>query len=539
MSLLAFFRRRWSAGVLEPPTGAAFSTELDALLGQAPSMALSLGADGLVVWANSSQCQQLGLPLEALVGQSLSQVFCPEAAKILETALDHCRASGSGWQGVVICSKGPQLRHLSSTLHPVRREPACWLLMSQDITLLQRQAASAERLSESIESSVARLPGVVFRLHQSPAGQLSFGYLGPGFEAQTGLSRAQALEDAEVVLSRLAEETREQLTLVLAQSLVSLTPWHLDVRLARQGDDSGESERWFEARGTPQRFEDGAVVWDGLLLDVTKRKQAERRIAKLVSTDVLTGVMNRRAFFEAGAGALARLRRRQEPAVLAMLDLDHFKALNDAFGHSAGDMVLKAFADTCRLSLRPYDVLARIGGEEFVVLLADVVAEDAWDILERLRRNVETTTLKVDHRALKVTVSMGAISVGKEESLDMAMRRVDAALYEAKRAGRNRLSGLLQRFDEVNGGSQQAREYSSIHKELKMALSEDLRIPKACPNCGSHNMRVPATKNPDEKVHCASCQSYVCLYSEAAEMIEKTPKSEEEALIEKAMNRDK
>ncbi len=543
MSIWRFFRRdKVKAKSGTPPQTMTVSdgeSGAEALLGAAPGSALLLDHEGTIVWANARQCNELGKSLADIRGLRLTDVHCSTAAETLELALARCREGGGSWEGVVACDGVGRLRHLGTSIHPVSWCAARWMLMKHDVSRLQLQAASAQRLSRTIESRMARLPGVVFRLRQSPGGGLSFDYLGPGFESQTGLSRQSALEDVEVVLSRLDEDAREQFMLALAQSLVSLTPWHLDITLGDAQETVAEGQRWFEARGTPQRFDDGTVVWDGLLLDVTQRKQAESRVAKLVSTDVLTGVMNRRAFLEAGARVLARLRRRGEPAVLAMLDLDHFKSLNDAYGHAAGDMVLKAFADTCRLSLRPYDLLARIGGEEFLVLLGDVHAEDAWDILERLRSNVEASTLKVDRRALKVTVSMGAICVGQDESLDMAMRRVDGALYDAKRAGRNQLKGLLPEYERDNLALGKALASSTIYKEIEMALSEDLRIPKPCPNCGSYNMRVPSTKNPDEKVHCASCQTYVCLYSEAAEMIEKTPKSESEELIEKAMNRDK
>ncbi len=182
-------------------------------------------------------------------------------------------------------------------------------------------------------------------------------------------------------------------------------------------------------------------MWDGVLIDIDERKQVEQRIQRLVGTDMLTGALNRRAFLEQGEAALARSARHGQTLSLAMLDLDHFKALNDTYGHAAGDLALQAFATTCRESLRPYDLFARIGGEEFVVLLVDSRPEEAWAILERLRQAVAAIELEADGETIRFTVSLGLAVLSADGSLDAGLGQADRALYRAKHSGRNRICG--------------------------------------------------------------------------------------------------
>lgn len=143
----------------------------------------------------------------------------------------------------------------------------------------------------------------------------------------------------------------------VARSAVGLTRWHLEFRLVNLDG----SERWVEGLAMPERQAGGYTLWHGVLFDATQRKASEERLGRLAYTDPLTGLFNRRAFFERGAAVHAQARRQRRTLPVAMLDLDHFKQLNDRFGHAAGDRALQAFAEACRDCLRPYDLLGRLG----------------------------------------------------------------------------------------------------------------------------------------------------------------------------------
>lgn len=172
--------------------------------------------------------------------------------------------------------------------------------------------------------------------------------------------------------------------------------------------------------------------------EVAERTRLEVHFRVLASQDGLTGLSNRRAFIERAQAELSRARMTGTPLCLMMLDIDHFKSINDQFGHAAGDASLVAFCTACRQVLRDLDVMARIGGEEFAVLLADTEIAGALAVAERLRAAVEMRgTDQVEPRFL--TVSIGVAMLVDGEDLDQVLNRADRALYTAKMEGRNRV----------------------------------------------------------------------------------------------------
>lgn len=166
---------------------------------------------------------------------------------------------------------------------------------------------------------------------------------------------------------------------------------------------------------------------------VTMRQE----ILKLATVDPLTGAANRRHFFERASEHLAMNRRRLTPLSVLAADIDHFKAINDGRGHAGGDAALQRFAETCRAELRPMDLLGRLGGEEFAVLLPDTSASGALAVAERLRAAV--AALASDAGG-PMTVSIGVAEVpAGAETIDPALAAADGALYRAKARGRNRV----------------------------------------------------------------------------------------------------
>ena len=179
------------------------------------------------------------------------------------------------------------------------------------------------------------------------------------------------------------------------------------------------------------------LVWSvGALLD---RLEGERRVLRGLRedafTDVLTGLGNRRAFQQAIEGMLMQRRESDSDFALLMLDIDHFKRYNDSHGHPEGDEVLRLVGAALRAALRPGDVAARFGGEEFAVLLPGIGGGLALKVAERIRRDLERTAWPHE----PVTVSIGAAQATHDESPEHLVARADAALYRAKREGRNRV----------------------------------------------------------------------------------------------------
>ena len=156
------------------------------------------------------------------------------------------------------------------------------------------------------------------------------------------------------------------------------------------------------------------------------------------NTDFLTGLYNRRFFFEAGRIVLARARRAGTPIAVAMVDIDFFKKINDAFGHDAGDAVLKRLAEIMLARVRRADIVARLGGEEFCILFEDANPHRLPDVLESLRAAVAAADIDFEGQRLKTTVSIGAWT-RSDDSLNNMIRHADDMLYRAKQTGRNRL----------------------------------------------------------------------------------------------------
>jgi diguanylate cyclase (GGDEF)-like protein len=168
--------------------------------------------------------------------------------------------------------------------------------------------------------------------------------------------------------------------------------------------------------------------------------RANAELSRLANVDSLTGTLNRRRFMEVASRELARDRRHNRPVSLIMMDVDHFKGINDRFGHAVGDAALSGMASACRQVLRESDVVARVGGEEFVVLLPETPMPQAADAAERLRATIAGWVVDHDGVSVRVTASLGVAQWGgADETLDRLLQRADAAMYLAKTGGRNRV----------------------------------------------------------------------------------------------------
>jgi len=168
----------------------------------------------------------------------------------------------------------------------------------------------------------------------------------------------------------------------------------------------------------------------------------EQRILRQASTDYLTGLLNRRAFMERLEAELNRSDRQGRRIGIIILDIDHFKYVNDQYGHQAGDQVLQYVSNCLVRCCRSYDYVARYGGEEFIICLPDADPDISQRIAERIRFALqEGSTLLPDGRLIKITASFGIANLHKQraEGLDSLISRADNALYEAKKNGRNRV----------------------------------------------------------------------------------------------------
>jgi diguanylate cyclase (GGDEF)-like protein len=251
--------------------------------------------------------------------------------------------------------------------------------------------------------------------------------------------------DSLIVPGRTFEElTREGLRLGLFPQADGREDEWLALRLQQHRLSDGvpyEVEmaggRWLQV--SEHRTPLGYTV--GSRIDITERKQLETELRGLASTDALTGLANRRQFMQRLEDELERVRRQTtREACVLMLDLDHFKRVNDQFGHAAGDSLLRHFANLLRHELRSTDTAGRMGGEEFALILPGSSTDAARAFAQRICDKLASQSLQLGQQSVSATVSIGIASIGREDlSADTVLSRADRALYQAKDAGRNRV----------------------------------------------------------------------------------------------------
>ena len=200
---------------------------------------------------------------------------------------------------------------------------------------------------------------------------------------------------------------------------------------------ASDSQRWFIVRVTPVHDVSRQIVVSHS--DVSTIKAAELVSWTLANIDPLTGALSRRHFLNLAEQELTRSRRYELPLMLLMLDLDHFKNINDQYGHAAGDAVLQNFVKSVSGVLRESDLIGRLGGEEFAVLLPNTAFEGGRALAQRIIESVRAHPVDVGEASVSYTVSIGASCLSSETSFSSLLGKADAALYRAKKEGRDRL----------------------------------------------------------------------------------------------------
>lgn len=200
--------------------------------------------------------------------------------------------------------------------------------------------------------------------------------------------------------------------------------------------------RWFLF--SEQTLPDGEMLLQ--TKDITKQKIVEqhlnehtRKLTDLALTDELTQIANRRSFVASVQAEITRCSRLHCGMAFFLLDIDHFKSVNDTYGHQAGDDVLRQIARLIKTTLREYDIFGRIGGEEFGIFLAETTRDTAIEVAERLRQQIADQSLYIDGNTLHITISVGIALARDNANFEQLYADADAALYQAKHSGRNRV----------------------------------------------------------------------------------------------------
>ncbi|GEM_PF-519461 len=281
---------------------------------------------------------------------------------------------------------------------------------------------------------------------------------GAGVERVTGYTSEAHRQQPQLWLEQTLPEDRPLLMQYIGALRAGQEPPPLEYRIMHKDG----SIRWVRNIAVVERDTTGTVVgYDGLLTDITERKQAEQERDKLLSTlrhmavrDAMTGLLNRRGFSEELERTWHLSQRHPFPIGLLIADIDHFKSVNDTYGHLVGDEVIKEYAELVQAAMRDTDIVARYGGDELVVILPWSTLEEVRHIGERLCARIREHRFCTGDQELKITVSLGAHAVTPQAADDLKdfISLTDRALYQAKQNGRNQLwlaNHLSTRFEPM------------------------------------------------------------------------------------------
>lgn len=293
---------------------------------------------------------------------------------------------------------------------------------------------------EQLQAVIGALPDPLFVLTESGVyaavcggGDPRFYHDGSGLVGKS-LTDVLPTDKAAWIMQQIGTALREQRLCTVEYGLSGSDVEGLD-------EVGPDGEIWFEGRIHPLPCPingERAVVWTAR--NITDRHRLEKELRRLSEVDELTGALSRRKLMQQLEERYREFRRYGHTTSVLMLDTDHFKQINDRYGHEAGDKVLRGVVDTCQQQLRDVDLFGRIGGEEFVALLPNTSMAEATHSAERLRQSVAGLCIAHGEESLQVTISIG-VSVFHADDADFeaALKRADDALYEAKRQGRNRV----------------------------------------------------------------------------------------------------
>lgn len=302
------------------------------------------------------------------------------------------------------------------------------------------------RREEWLDFILNSLPDHVFILDEAGRYVDSYGgqYNSKDFDAKSyiGLHLDQVLSnDKAAELKQYIDQVIESKQTLVVKYNLKLHD-HLLLSIEELQDSALPEESWFEAiinYVSPAQTGSHQVMWS--VRNVTQTHLLESKLKKLSETDELTNVLNRRAFLLELEQAFLAQKEKEQPLVCLMIDIDHFKEINDMVGHLSGDEVIKHVAQVCQTQIRATDHIGRLGGEEFGILLRHTNAIQAFDIAERVRHSLSTSACNVENNDIFPTVSIGIAECNQNvDSMKRLLINADKAMYYSKRTGRDQVT---------------------------------------------------------------------------------------------------
>lgn len=260
-------------------------------------------------------------------------------------------------------------------------------------------------------------------------------YVNPAFENLLGYSADEIIGQNPRILQ--GSDTDETTRLKIREAMTN----GVGIRTQILNYSKSGQPLWMDINIVPICDETNEISYYAAIeRDLTEHKKLENHLERLASTDMLTGLPNRMAILNTAEKEFTRAKRYSRPFTVIMIDIDHFKSINDNYGHAAGDHVLVSTAQILKGNLRDTDVLGRVGGEEFILLLPDTPKTNAEYVAERMREGLSAKAIKYVDQNIHVTASFGIASfMPDDDTLEQIIERADKAMYAAKNNGRNQV----------------------------------------------------------------------------------------------------
>lgn len=322
---------------------------------------------------------------------------------------------------------------------PVLDEQGLWvghLAICIDITERKRVHEALAARDLLLKKLSAHVPGGIYQFKMEFDGRFSVIYASDGIREIYELEPDVLLLNAESIFTRIYPQDITRVRASIRASADTLGHWREEyrVQLPQRG------LRWVRGEATPEELPGGGVLWHGFISDITDMKRVEEELRALSITDSLTGIYNRRYFQERLTIEMARVERGGGELSVIMLDIDHFKRINDQHGHAVGDRVLQVVCERIGHRLRRTDVFCRLGGEEFMVLCPDIAGEQAYVLAQQLWQGLRNSPIE---GVGTVTASFGIATWRVGEGADALLLRADSGVYAAKQEGRDRVQGEM------------------------------------------------------------------------------------------------
>jgi diguanylate cyclase (GGDEF)-like protein/PAS domain S-box-containing protein len=392
---------------------------------------------GRYTYANELVCQLFKAPLDRIIGKDDGAFFNLQVTKQMQLndkRVIELNETFSAEETNVLETSGETMTFwtVKSPIHNVRGEVVGLIGISSDITQSKKFEHELQEQRELMELVFEHVGAHVYMKTKDRR------YLYVNRETANifGLSphEIQGKKDTDLLPKNLADQF-----------------WQMDKKVFDTGRKQSGPETFVDANGKTSHFwatkipfkyqglEDALI---GFSTDITQLHELKEQLQLQAFTDVLTGVSNRRHFYHQAEKEFVKAKRNKKVLTVIAFDIDHFKAVNDSYGHQAGDAALQKVAHICQATCRSYDLFGRTGGEEFAVLMPDTDLEAATQLAERLRNAVSELQMQGNWPGfIQVTISLGvAIRTVDDRTLDAFLGRADNALYAAKNSGRNQVS---------------------------------------------------------------------------------------------------